>query len=419
MLHPVADVAIVGAGPAGAWAAYRLARAGARVVVFDGSHPREKPCGGGLTGRALALVREAIHPGPLHCVAIDSAAFELDATRAAVVDLHRDPRSPALAVASRRALDGTLLDAAVRAGAHLVAERVVDVVLERSAARVVTRRATWPVPIVLGADGATSLVRRRAARQFTRRQLSIASGFFAFGTTDRQIRIGFESGLAGYLWAFPRSDHLALGACAPATETSPSALRALVADWMRRDGTVRATRVEEYSWPIPTLRPEDFDEEHPAGDRWMLLGDAAGLVDPITREGIFFALRSAELAAAALAGDGDAPRRYVAALADEVYPELQRAARMAAGFFRSPFLALLLEALGESPSIRSVMADLIAGRQPYRSLRRRLLGTGAWRLAWRLLKLEVSGAFGAFRRRAQEATRSHRGAPAARDAGVK
>ena len=53
-----AEIGIVGAGPAGAWAAYRLARAGARVAIIDGSHPREKPCGGGLTGRALDLIVE-------------------------------------------------------------------------------------------------------------------------------------------------------------------------------------------------------------------------------------------------------------------------------------------------------------------------------------------------------------------------
>ena len=50
-----ADVVIVGGGPAGAWAAYTLARGGARVTLVDRSHPREKPCGGGVTGRAMAL----------------------------------------------------------------------------------------------------------------------------------------------------------------------------------------------------------------------------------------------------------------------------------------------------------------------------------------------------------------------------
>ena len=68
------DVAIVGAGPSGAWTAYQLARRGARVVIVDGSHPREKPCGGGITGRALALVEHAL-PQPLPAVSIRRARF--------------------------------------------------------------------------------------------------------------------------------------------------------------------------------------------------------------------------------------------------------------------------------------------------------------------------------------------------------
>ena len=74
------DVAIVGAGPAGAWTAFLLARAGARVALFDGSHPREKPCGGGVTGRALALVQPALARAVLHGVRVEAARF-LDSAR--------------------------------------------------------------------------------------------------------------------------------------------------------------------------------------------------------------------------------------------------------------------------------------------------------------------------------------------------
>src|SRR3954463_1534782 len=78
------DVAIIGAGPAGARAAWRLARAGARVALFDGSHPREKPCGGGITGRALDLVRDALDPRILPSVAVREATFAQDAHTVAV-----------------------------------------------------------------------------------------------------------------------------------------------------------------------------------------------------------------------------------------------------------------------------------------------------------------------------------------------
>ncbi len=126
----------------------------------------------------------------------------------------------------------------------------------------------------------------------------------------------------------------------------------------------------------------------------MLVGDAAGLVDPLTREGIFFALKSAELAALA-ALEGSAPERtYEARIRDELHPELRRAALMARGFFQPGFMRLLLRALEESARIRAVMRDLIAGRQPYRGLGWRLLATGELGLAASVLHLKWGKAGG-------------------------
>src|SRR5262249_45441521 len=104
--HRSCDIAIVGAGPAGTWAARALALRGARVVLIDGSHPREKPCGGGLTGRALEIVAPAASPESFGGVHITSASFE-HRSRRAVVGLGTEGQ--ALVVASRRAFDGALL----------------------------------------------------------------------------------------------------------------------------------------------------------------------------------------------------------------------------------------------------------------------------------------------------------------------
>jgi flavin-dependent dehydrogenase len=112
-------------------------------------------------------------------------------------------------------------------------------------------------------------------------------------------------------------------------------------------------------------------------------------VDPITREGIFFALQSGEMASRAI-GAADLAR-YGREVRSEILPELARAARLKAGFFQPRFTALVLEALRTSPAIRQVMADLVAGTQPYRGLRRRLLCTLEARLAWRLLKARMPG----------------------------
>src|SRR5580765_7456976 len=103
------DVAIAGAGPAGSVAARDLARAGARVALIDGSHPREKPCGGGVTGRALSLVADVVDVAALPSRRIRSARFvETPTARSVAVALDGD----ALIVASRAEFDGRLLDAA-------------------------------------------------------------------------------------------------------------------------------------------------------------------------------------------------------------------------------------------------------------------------------------------------------------------
>ena len=125
---------------------------------------------------------------------------------------------------------------------------------------------------------------------------------------------------------------------------------------------------------------------------WLLVGDAAGLVDPITREGIFFALQSGAFAAETLASGsltaGSLLQRRVQAV---IASDLARAARIKAGFFRPPFTRLLIDALGQSDRIRAVMADLIAGTQSYRGLKWRLAKTLEVGLLWRLLRCGCKG----------------------------
>lgn len=379
------DVAVIGAGPAGAWAAYRLASRGARVTMFDASHPREKACGGGVTGRALALVSEAIPADAIPSRAIALARFTSG-------DSHPDvvvPLAPAsLVVASRRCFDEMLLAAAMRTGAGLCRSRVLDVDVTSTGARVRTADgAAFTASFLIGADGANSLVRRRLARAFGRSELSIATGFFARGATSGEIVIELMNDPPGYLWSFPRPDHLAIGICAQADAgAGVQTLRARCGSWLERTGLTCGTTLDAYSWPIPSLAAKDLAAQTIASHRWCLVGDAAGLVDPITREGIFFALASGAAAAEAIMAAHSPMADYTARVNDEIVDELAHAARLKAGFFRPAFNGLLLNALNESHAVREVMADLISGTQGYRSLKWRLLRTLELRLAWRTLR---------------------------------
>lgn len=408
------DVAIVGAGPAGARAAYLLARRGVRVTIFDATHPREKPCGGGVTGRALALVADAVDPTMFPRTAIRSARFTHPCpsgasagqapngagagtprargtgkiwTHDAVVRLDDD----AIVVASRAAFDASLLAAAARAGAVHVRARVTNVSIDATGVTLTTAEGSRRAAYVIGADGANSLVRRRVATAFRRDQLSIATGFFAHGVTSDEIVIELTPDPPGYIWSFPRPGHLAIGICAQADAgITADALRARTSAWIAATGIAEGATLEPYSWPIPSLSAGDFDALELAGPRWALVGDAAGLVDPITREGIFFALASGQWIADALTAGDPAPG-YVAQVRDEAISELSRAARLKAGFFRPAFTVLMIRALMESAAIRSVMADLVAGRQSYASLKWRLLKTFEVGLAWRALTANGPG----------------------------
>ena len=381
---PTFDVAVAGAGPAGAWCAHELAAGGARVAILDGSHPREKPCGGGVTRRALGL----LHDRSLHsAVTINSATF-VDAARGAVIPLSSPIGRPRLSVFARRDFDAQLLARAVEAGAELIPHRVIGITRDGGQWHLSTRQGGVRADWLLGADGATSFVRRHVARPFARADLSIACGYFVHGQTSQAIDVEFVERPAGYLWSFPRPGHLAVGIGAQADETSVTELMGIVDAWIGKKPSIADATRERYSWPIPSLTVPSLQRERPSGDGWLLLGDAAGLVDPITREGIFFALQSAAFAAESLLSGRQPSRSYEEQLRGEVYPELVRAARLKARFFRPAFISLLLRALDGSAAIREVMADLVAGEQSYGSLRKRLLTTLEFRLMWELVGLQ-------------------------------
>src|SRR5947199_2131851 len=147
------NAAVVGGGPGGALLAWHLARDGANVTIFDASHPREKPCGGGVTARALDLLPPAPADAPLPARLVTTARFESEMGHGVDVPLTRP-----VAVAARRDLDAWLLRRAVAAGAQHRPERVTEV--DDSGRVRAAAGIARPFDVILGADRPGHPVRR-------------------------------------------------------------------------------------------------------------------------------------------------------------------------------------------------------------------------------------------------------------------
>ena len=364
------NVAVVGAGPAGALLAFHLARDGASVTVFDASHPREKPCGGGVTAKALALLPGAPANDPLPGRRVASCRFESGADEAVDVTLARP-----VVVSSRRELDAWVLRQAIAAGARHVAERVTGV----ARGRVTAGRAAHPCDVVVGADGAGSLVRRTFLAATPPARLAMAAGWFAPGQAPLVVR--FTPGLAGYLWLFPRPDHVGVGICAPlAAIPTRDLIARLEHEVARAFPALAGEEGGRYAHTIPSPSADPSSIAEIAGDGWALVGDAAALADPITGEGIYYALRSARLLAETLREDGS-PRRYPERALADFGADLLKAAALHARFFAPGFAGRMIRYAAKSDVIRTVLGDLVLGDQGYVGLKRRLVRT-APRFAW-------------------------------------
>jgi geranylgeranyl diphosphate/geranylgeranyl-bacteriochlorophyllide a reductase len=354
---------VVGGGPAGAMLAFHLARDGAEVTVFDHSHPREKPCGGGFTPRALDLLPEAPADDPLPVRHVRSCRF--DSGTGASVELTL-PRP--VGIGSRRLVDAWLLRRAVEAGARHVAERVTAV--QPGVVRTLRGREER-FDLLVGADGASSLVRRTFVGPLPTARLAMAAGWFARGDAEMVVR--FTPGLDGYLWLFPRPDHVGVGICAPLASTPTREMLArLEGEVARAFPALLDDEAGRYAHLIPSPTADPASLLEIAGPGFALVGDAAALADPITGEGIYFALRSAGLLAETLRAGGSAAA-YPARAYEEYGRDLVKAAALRGRFFAPGFTARMVRYARRSAAIRGVLADLVLGDQGYVGLKRRLL----------------------------------------------
>ncbi|PTX95570.1 geranylgeranyl reductase family protein [Opitutus sp. ER46] len=365
--EPIAlDVAIVGAGPAGGAAALEFAGRGLHVAVIEQAvPPRYKTCGGGVLARALRRVpldfrsvierechvAELVHHQP-------NLRFTCQRDYAIVSMVMRD-RFDALLVDTARQKAG---DVQLHAGTA-----VRQVTLEPAGVRLVTTRGTFIARFVIAADGANSTVARQLALPALQDvvpavewESTFPAEVFARHTTAR-FDFGFVP--AGYGWVFPKGNHLSIGV--GSTRRSGPNLPETCRRYAAALGLDEPLTESRHGYVIP-CRPRARLFATP---RVLLTGDAAGLADPVTAEGISAGIISGQLAARAILDgafdDAAVRRRYRDTLHAELLADLRVARWLGWLLYERPrWFAFLLSRHGTGLS--ELMVRVVTGETTYR-----------------------------------------------------
>jgi geranylgeranyl reductase family protein len=345
------DAIVAGAGPAGSAAAMRLARGGARVLLLDRARfPRDKPCGGGLTGRALAAL--PVDPRPVVEHEVDALELGLRYRKRFV----RRSAEPLVLMTQRRRLDAFLVEQAVAAGADFrdgvtpgsvtAAPDGVEVGLGGERVR---------ASFLVCADGANGTTTRLAGLAPAVERGVAYEGNVPYGAADAAryegravVELGVVPG--GYAWVFPKGDHVNVGVGAWLGE-GPR-----LRDHLR--GLLRAHDLPEHA--LRDVRghrlPMRRGPNEVARGRVLVVGDAAGLVDPLSGDGMYEAFVSArEAAAAILAGE---PERYADRLDAALLPFAGTSWKAKALADRRPGLCFWA---ARAPGVWPVLAGLLQG----------------------------------------------------------
>jgi flavin-dependent dehydrogenase len=391
-------IAIIGGGPAGSFAAAALASKGRRVLLFDEKLAWEKPCGGGITHKAL------VHYPFLRDAEVERnwvEQCELVSPSGRRVPFHLDQP---IAIFSRRVLNGLLLERARQAGTEVAQSRVTSIEGGAGGWRVHTPSGVIQASYVVFATGARNPFRAQFSRPFEAGDLMATAGYYIPGSS-RLMQVRFLAGLHGYVWIFPRADHFSAGICGKMNDKSTAELRRLLEKCLR-DAALDFSSAKFYAHVLPALSYKALRQSPVSGEGWAMVGDAAGFTDPITGEGLYYALRSADLLSQALLAG--LPGSYPVLLRKDFLPELEMAAGVADRFFTGQWMGeavteRMVQFTEHSPRFQQLMCDMFAGTQGYLGLRQRL-----YRALPAMVAESAVSALGLRRSRSQESARMQR-----------
>jgi geranylgeranyl reductase family protein len=352
------DALVVGAGPAGSLTAYHLATAGASVLLVDKARfPRDKPCGGGLTTRAVRLLPFSVDPVVEDVV--DTFEFRL---RYGTAFARTSSGEPLCLMTQRRRLDAYLAEQAAAAGAEFRdGVKVTALESRHGGVSATVGGDRVEAAALIGADGANGVTARTFGLGGDYAYGVAFEGNIAYGPAveDRyRGRLALELGIVpgGYGWVFPKGDHVNVGV--GGWESEGPRLRGLLRDVCEAHGLRNAPLSELRGHRLPLRRPDS----RIARGRVALAGDAAGLVDPLTGDGMYEAFYSARLASDAvldlLGGRVQTLEPYVRALTSGLARLTSASWKAKLAFDRFPRLAFGIARL---PLVWSVVERVVWG----------------------------------------------------------
>ena len=368
------DVLVVGMGPAGATAAYQLSRAGLSVLGLDkATHPRYKVCGGGLSARIDRILEDDYKSVVEHTI------YGIQFSYRGADPLSLDCSSPIAYMVMRDRFDHFLVEKARRVGTEVQEDEPVTSCRQLAGGiEVTTDRGRYQAKVLIGADGANSLVAqqlfpgRRSRRMATlESEIPIGSAPHYPGAGRALIDIGATP--AGYAWIFPKQERLSIGV--GDLRGGLASPKKIFDRFVRDEKGLAPWKVPQpIGHPLPLFSELSEAKDSPdsvglVSGRALLVGDAGHLVDPLFGEGIYYAVRSGQLAAESILSQVKDERRsladYEEAVRREIYEEFRVAVRMASIIYSYPRLCHRL--LPRYQHIVMLYYDVLRGRETYQT----------------------------------------------------
>jgi geranylgeranyl reductase family protein len=366
------DALVVGMGPAGATAAYQLSRAGLSVLGLDkATHPRYKVCGGGLSARIDRILEDDYKSVVEHTI------YGIQFSYRGADPFFLDSSSPIAYMVMRDRFDHLLVEKARRVGAEVHEDEPVTSCRQLPGGiEVTTDRGRYLAKVLIGADGANSLVAqqlfpgRRSRRMATlESEIPIGPAPHYPGTGRALIDIGATP--AGYAWIFPKQERLSIGV--GDLRGGLASPKKIFDQFVQGEKGLAPWKVPPpVGHPLPLFsEPSEANRESAelVNGHALLVGDAAHLVDPLFGEGIYYAVRSGQLAAESILNQFNDRQRsladYEEAVRKEIYEEFRVAARMASLVYSYPYLCHRL--LPRYQHIVMLYYDVLRGRETYQT----------------------------------------------------